>query len=61
MSRSLALDLLDHVRWLAIDADTLDWSMRTEGTVSVARLDDLIRRAQDTRKLLKKHRLWESL
>lgn len=61
MTRSIALDLLDHVRWLANDADTLDWSMRTDGTVSVARLDDLIRRAQDTRKLLKKHRMWETI
>lgn len=61
MTPSLAKNLADHVRWLDSDAHSLFHEFNNEGTISVVRLDNLIKMAQNTKKALKSQRLWETL
>lgn len=61
MSRSLAQNLLDNVRLLSNDASTLHFDILRDGTISLHRLENLMRVAVNTRKALKKANLWRTL
>lgn len=61
MSRSIAQDTADHVRWVASDAQTIAFDFDRDGSVRVTALQNLSKRVATTLKLLKKQRMWETI
>ena len=61
MTRSIAQDLADHLRWLDTDTQTLAFDFDRDGTVRVTSLQNLSKRVATALKLLKKTRIWETI
>lgn len=61
MTRSVGLDLADHIRWVASDAQTISFDFDRDGTVRVTDLHNLSKRVATTLKLLRKQRMWETI